>query len=264
MSYTFEGGTSFEFTVPPDSDDEIDIFFYKGTTGVDAVQVSAGSSVSPTIKTGDVVQMFKDTSGITTTQEQRTIYAITASDEVETNLYTLQGVDERNFKPLSWTKQKVDKKVNGEIVFKTRDSLESQVYPTSKIIGDLSTSDTELFVDNSRFFNYEEDNSALVVSSVGGLIVGAGEPVSAAFTATVSIGGTIQALTITNGGSGYVGSTTSISISAPQSIGIGIGTTATATATITNGVITGTTITNPGLDIQYHLFLKFLHNYQEL
>ena len=191
--------------------------------------------------------MFKDTSGITTTQEQRTIYSITASDEVETNLYTLQGVDERNFKPLSWTKQKVDKKVNGEIVFKTRDSIESQVYPTSKIIGDLSTSDTELFVDNSRFFNYEEDNSALVVSSVGGLIVGAGEPVSAAFTATVSIGGTIQALTITNGGSGYVGSTTSISISAPQSIGIGIGTTATATATITNGVITGTTITNPGL-----------------
>ena len=130
------------------------------------------------------------------------------------------------------------KKVNGEIVYKTRDSLESQVYPTSKIIGDLSTSDTELFVDNSRFFNYEEDNYALVVSSVGGLIIGAGEPVSAAFTATVSIGGTIQALTITNGGSGYVGSTTSISISAPQSIGIGIGTTATATATITNGVIT--------------------------
>ena len=123
VSYTFEGGTSFEFTVAPDSDDEIDIFFYKGTTGVDAVQVSAGSSVSPTIKTGDVVQMFKDTSGITTTQEQRTIYQLTASDEVETNLYTLQGVDERNFKPLSWTKQKVDKKVNGEIVFKTRDSI---------------------------------------------------------------------------------------------------------------------------------------------
>ena len=84
------------------------------------------------------------------------------------------------------------------------------------------------------------------MSSVGGLIVGATDPVSAAFTATVSIGGTIQALTITNGGSGYVGATTSISISAPQSIGVGVGTTATATASITNGVITGTTITNAG------------------
>ena len=245
-SYTFEGGTSFEFKVAPDADDIIDIFFYKGTTGVDTVQVSAGSSVSPTIKTGDVVQVFKDASGITTTQKQRTIYALKSSDEVETDLYTQLGVDERNFKPLSWIKQKIDKKVNGEIVFKTRDSIESQVYPTSKIIGDLSTTDTELFVDNARFFNYEEDNSSLTVSSVGGLIVGAGEPVSAALTATVSIGGTIQALTITNGGSGYVGSTTSISISAPHAIGVGIGTTATATATITNGVITSASVVNPG------------------
>ena len=246
-SYTFEGGTSFEFTQAPDGDDNIDIFFYKGTSGVDAVQVAAGSSVAPTIKTGDVVQVFKDTSGITTTQEQRTIYNITASDEVETNLYTQLGVDERNYKPFSWIKQKVDKKVNGEIVYKTRDSLESQVYPTGKIIGDLSTTDTELFVDNSKFFNYEEDYSALTNIIVGGLIVGATEPVSAAFTATVSIGGTIQALTITNPGSGYVGSTTSISISAPSVIGVGVGVTATATATITNGVITNTTITNPGL-----------------
>ena len=76
---------------------------------MDAVQVSAGSSVSPTIKTGDVVQVFKDASGITTSQKQRTIYAIKSSDEVETDLYTQLGVDERNFKPLSWIKQKVDK-----------------------------------------------------------------------------------------------------------------------------------------------------------
>ena len=52
--------------------------------------------------------------------------------KIETNLYTELGVDERNFKPLSWSKQKIDKKINGEIVFKTRDSIESQVYPTSK------------------------------------------------------------------------------------------------------------------------------------
>ena len=244
-SYTFEGGTSFEFTVAPDSDDIIDIFFYKGTNGIDSIQVAAGSSVSPTIKKGDVVQVFKDTSGITTSQEKRVVYDIRSSDEIETNLYTELGVDERNFKPLSWSKQKIDKKINGEIVFKTRDSIESQVYPTSKIIDDLSTTDNELFLDNARFFNYEEDFSSLVVGSVGGLIVGATDPTSASITATVSVGGTV-ALTITNGGSGYVGATTSISISAPHSIGVGVGTTATATATITNGVITGTTITNAG------------------
>ena len=244
-SYTFNGGTSFDFTVAPDDDDIVDIFFYKGTNGVDSVQVAAGSSVSPTIKKGDIVQVFKDNSGITTTQEQRTIYAIRSSDEVETDLYKGLGIDERNFKPLSWTKQKVDKKINGEIVSKSRDSIESQVYPTSKIIDDLSTTDNELFVDNARFFNYEEDFSSLVITNVGGLIVGATEPTVASITASVSIGGTV-ALTIVNGGSGYVGSTTSISISSPHSIGVGIGTTAIATATITNGVITGTTITNAG------------------
>ena len=54
-AYTFDGGTSFTFAQAPDPTDIIDIFFYKGTEGVDAVQVSAGSSVSPTIKVGDSV-----------------------------------------------------------------------------------------------------------------------------------------------------------------------------------------------------------------
>ena len=244
-AYTFDGGTSFEFAQAPDPEDIIDIFFYKGTTGIDSVQVAAGSSVSPTIKTGDIVQLFKV--GITTTQGSRTIFSIKSSDEVETNLYTGLGINETDFKPLSWTKQKVDKKVNGEIVSKSRDSIESQVYPTAKIIDDVTTTSSQLFVDNAKFFNYEEDFSSLVIGSVGGLIVGSTDPVAAGFTAVVSAAGTISSLSIINGGSGYVGSTTSISISAPHVIGVGIGTTATATATITNGVITGTpTITNPG------------------
>ena len=48
------------FAQAPDPSDVIDIFFYKGTEGVDAVQVSAGSSVSPTIKVGDSVQLIKN------------------------------------------------------------------------------------------------------------------------------------------------------------------------------------------------------------
>ena len=61
----------------------------------------------------------------------------------------------------------------------------------------------------------------------------------------MSATGTISSLDITSGGSGYSGA--SIKISSPPVIGVGIGTTATATATITNGAITGITITNPGL-----------------
>ena len=243
-SYTFDGGSSFEFIQAPDPNDVIDIFFYKGTTGIDSIQVSAGASIAPTIKTGDVVQLNKI--GVTTAQDPRTIFNIIASDEVETNLYTGLGVNETTYKPFNWIKQKIDKKVNGEIVSKSRDSIESQVYPTGKIIDDISTTDNELFVDNAKFFNYEEDFSALSNIVVGGLIVGSTNPVAAGFTAIVSAAGTISSLSITNGGSGYVGATTSISISAPHSIGVGVGATATATASITNGVITGTTITNPG------------------
>ena len=245
-SYTFDGGTTFLFTQPPDSDDIIDIFFYKGTEGVDAVQVAAGSSISPTIKVGDEVQLGNNNLLFDETQSVRSVFAIAASDELETNLYTQQGVNENVFKPLNWTKQKIDKKVNGEIVFKTRDSIESQVYPTAKIIGDLTTTGDELFVDNAKFFSYEDDFSALNVSGIGGLIVNSTDIVGSAFTAVVSAAGTISSLSITNPGRGYVGSAFTISISPPVNIGVGVGTTATATATITNGVVTGTTIVNPG------------------
>ena len=247
-SYTFDGGTSFAFKVAPGPEDNISVFFYKGTDGVDSTIVGAGSSVFPTIKHGDVIQVSKfATAGITTTQDPRTIYSVAASDKVETNLYGGVGIDEVNYKPVNWTKQKIDKRVGGDIVYKTRDSIESLVYPTSRIIGDLGTTDTQLFVDNARFFNYEEDWSTITINSVGGLIVSGETPVAAGLTATVGAGGTISALTITGGGSGYVGATTSISISAPHAIGAGVGATATATATITNGIITNTTITNGGI-----------------
>mgnify|MGYP007000246940 len=89
----------------------------------------------------DVVQLNKI--GVTTTQDPRTIFSILASDEVETNLYTGLGVNETTYKPFSWIKQKIDKKVNGEIISKSRDSIESQVYPTARIIDDITTTDNQ-------------------------------------------------------------------------------------------------------------------------
>ena len=247
--YQFEGGTSFTFSEAPDEDDKIDIFFYRGKRGVDSVSVNIIESV----KQGDILTLNKNnTISGTISQDPRTIYNITTSDKVETNLYTGLGISTAP-KPISWTKQKVDKSIAGVDVSKARDSIEPMVYPTARIISDLSTSGTELFVDNGRIFDYESggDLDALLVNT-------SGDPVAAAITATVSAGGTISALTIGSGGSGYSGSPT-IKISRPFSVGFstffvpdgstsvaGIGSTATATATITNGVITGATIVNPG------------------
>ena len=257
-AFTFDGGTSFEFTQAPDPTDIIDIFFYKGTQGVDTVQVSAGASVAPTIKVGDSVQLIKN-SGITTSQDPRVIYSISSSDEVETNLYNGLGIDELNAKPLQWTKQKIDKKINGELVFKTRDSIEPLIYPTARIISDVGVGDTILFVDNASFFDYEEDFSTtddFEIGAIGGLIVESTDLVAAGLTAIVSVAGTIQSLDITNAGKGYVGSAITVSISAPATNNYysittsttppsGL-TTATATVSVSNGSLNTVTITNPG------------------
>ena len=257
VSYTFEGGSSFTFTNPPKIEDKVAIFFYRGTRNVDSSLVN----VYETIKPGDIVQLQKNNSiPSTINQNDRTIFNLSSSDKLETNNYSGQGIDDSidHFRPLGWTKQKVDQKINGELVYKTRDSIESEVYPTARIIGDLSSTGIEIFVDNSQFFNYEENESATIINSVDALIVNGQDPVSAAITATVSAAGTISALTINSSGSGYVGSAVTVKISAPltvgistilpMGVGIGVGKTATAIVSVVNGSLsTPITITNPGL-----------------
>ncbi|MGA1048012.1 MAG: hypothetical protein ACO3UU_08365, partial [Minisyncoccia bacterium] len=156
-----------------------------------------------------------------------------------------QGIDTQNLKPVSWTKQKKDKVINGYFVSKSRLSIEPQIYPTSKIIKSFDSDDSEIFVDSIDLFNYESvplneiDFDILIVS-------GSDDPVSAAVTAIVSIAGTVQSLSINNAGSGYTGSSINVSISAPPIIGVGVGTVATATISIVNGSLSTATITNPG------------------
>ena len=216
---------------------------YRGTRNEDSLSVN----ITETIKVGDVLKVRKNNNiDGTVTQNRRTIYDITTSDVVETNLYAGVGVDETNYKPTDWIKQKKDINVNGEAVYKSRDSIEPQVYPTAKVIGDLSTSDTEIFIDDAQFFNYEENESSIVIADVDALIVQGQDPVAAGITAVVSAAGTISSLSIVSGGSGYVGSSATVSIAAPKHVGVGIGTTATATVTISAGAITSATIVNPG------------------
>jgi hypothetical protein len=254
VSYQFDGGTSFTFTDAPKIEDNISVFFYAGTKGVDSKQ----TSVTPSLKTGDIVQVIRN-NDITSTisQNPRTVFNITSSDTFETNLYLDQGIDTENPKPLYWTKQKVDQTINGEEVYKSRDSLEPLVYPAARIIKDFSSTDTEIFVDDAQFFNYEN----LVSPNFNALIIDSGDsdPVSAAVTAVVSAAGTIQSLSINNPGSGYTGASVTVKISAPftvgvstslpMGVGIGIGSTATATIAVSSSgsLTTPITITNPGL-----------------
>ena len=243
VAYQFSGGSSFIFADPPKPENNISIFFYRGTRGIDSNQIN----VIETIKSGDTVQV-SSISDTTITQNSRTVIDIPTSDKIQTNLYNNIGIDPYNYKPISWTKQKVDSKINGQIFYKSRESIEPLIYPTAKVIKNFISTDTQLFVDNSSFFKYEQNLTGIVINSFDGLIVGGSpNPVSAAITATVSVAGTISSLTIVNPGSGYVGSSVIVKIAKPFAIGIGIGTTATATATVgSGGTITSLSITNPG------------------
>ncbi len=251
VAYNFEGGTTFGFEVPPDDGDDVSVFFYKGTDGVDTNIVD----VNATLKEGDVVEVGRG--GGVLPQTERTIVGITTSDTFETDLYTGGGIDPNTFRPIvNWRKQKIDKIIRGKVVSKARDSIEPLIFPTARIIGDLSTSNasgTDIFVDDAQFFNYEENESTIVIDTFGAQIVNNVDQVSAALTATVSAAGTISAITVVDGGSGYVGSTTSVNIAAPVGVAntlfakVGVSTYATATATITNGSIASVAVNNIGL-----------------
>ena len=209
VAYEFDGGTSFVFTTAPRFEDNVAIFFYKGTDGDDVV---VNTSINETIKRGDTVQVLKNNSiSGTITQDKRTVFDLSFSDKFETNLYSNQGVDSENNKPLSWIKQKVDRKINGEDVYKTRDSIESLVYPTAKIIKDFSTIDTEIFVDNAEFF-FENDNikndgsvdrpfSSLIVNGISTTVSGAIELISN-ITSIDGFSGTITGIGTTTGSGG--------------------------------------------------------------
>ena len=153
-NYVFEGGTSFVFTKAPLPEDEVEIYYYKGLKGADAI---INDNVKPTIEPGDIVQVnSNNTISNTIRQEQRTVYDLTTSDTVETNRYAGIGVDDQNQKPVSWTKQKIGKKINGEFISKTRDSIEPLIFPTAKIIKNVSITDSEVFVDNVTLFEFED------------------------------------------------------------------------------------------------------------
>jgi hypothetical protein len=96
-------------------------------------------------------------------------------------LYSGPGIS-AEYRPLSWTKQKVDKKINGELVSKSRDSIESLVFPTANIISGLSTSDTQVFVDTVELFRYENPDlssfDCLIVNGISTSANGSVELVS--------------------------------------------------------------------------------------
>jgi len=262
-AYQFEGGSTFTFLEAPDVDDKVDIFFYKGEDGVD-IKIA---DIKETVKIGDTLFVSKNDRlpGITTTQSRdRIVKDILNTDRVETDIYVGRGIDEKNKKPIKWIKQKTDLKLNGVIVDKTRPIIEPQIYPTAKIIGDLSVTsgpgvgdNDGIFVDDATSFFYEDPvkggagyssgGGNFIVDSVDALITSGDINEGATITATIS-SGSLTGFTITNAGSGYADGTIDIKLTEPLGAGttVGSASTATATATFSGGSLVSTNVTAAG------------------
>jgi len=245
-AYDFNGGTSFTFNQPPKPEDNVAIFFYRGSDAD-----SSQKSIFETIKIGDTVQAFSNNNhlGFTTTQNPREVFDIVSSDTIQTNNYLEQGINLQVTKPsnLTWIKQKKDKIISGQIVYKSRDVNEPQVYPTAKIIRNVSTSDNEIFVDDSSLFLYD---SPIKFDSI--IVSGDLDSVHASITPVVSSSGTIQSLTIVNGGSGYTGATANVKISNPERksavavSNISIVSTGATIGIVSTGIVTGVSVSYGG------------------
>ena len=219
FSYTFDGGTSFEFTRAPFPEDDIDVYFYRGKEFVDSIEVL---DVNESIRPGDELQMRKNNAITgTKTQDIRTVTAIKASDTVRTNIYFGNNdIETVNPREVAWDKQKRDIFIYGEAYTKVRDSIEPIIRPKGNIIRDLGQFSTILEVDSAELFNYEND-----LNGVTGRIYRSipDKQSEAVLRATVQSNGQLSpALTVVDPGSGY-NSQTKISIAPPPNGGIRAG-----------------------------------------
>ena len=237
VSYTIVGGTIISFVEPPEPEDDVTILFYRGTAEEDS-EVNLGQKLI--VEEGDKVQI-KGGSGVLE-QDERRVFSLNTSKKLETNAYLGVGISSDVDRSLNLIKQKEDLIINKTLVSKKRSSIEPRITPTAKIIGNLNTTQTHLYVDNAELFEYEGNNEEINLSINSRDQI---DFVNATATATVS-SGTVSGITITNVGSGYASAPT-VSISAPPSIGVGVGTTATATAVLGGDFLYDIQITNPGL-----------------
>ena len=256
VSYEFIGSGSINFKEALDPSANVALYFYKGTDGVDSFVSTGTTSI---FELGDQVQIIGNSQ--LGGQDRRRIKSLDTESSLETVIYTGSGIDTTGTinRPIKLLKQKEDIIIDNILISKKRKNLEPIVLPTAKIISDVTTSDSVLYLDNAELFDYEKIPAGS--NLVFGNAIVSGKPVETAeISAVVSAAGTIQSLNIVNAGVGYtVGAAVSVTIGAPIGVGIGtitrdqfavVGVSTFASASVTvsaAGTIETVSITNAGL-----------------
>jgi hypothetical protein len=242
-SYLFNGGSIVEFIEAPREEDTAKILFYKGTEGVDV----RFTDVLETIKVGDEVTINYDPAlgqGISLQQDSRIVTGINTTDSIQTTTYVGPGITTDNtiLRPLKWCRQVSDKVIDGNIVGKSREEYEPQIYPSGYLIKSVGIGSTIIYVDNiSPFFNAFNENQSSLLFQKSITIISQDNLVGAIGTCIVSSNGSISSVDITNGGFGYL-NPPNITFESPT----GIGTKAISTSTIENGVLVNINLENSG------------------
>ena len=244
-AYVFLGGSLLTFTEPPQPQDRCRILFYKGTGSVDVIP----RDILESVKVGDSLQVGYDpynNQEASHQEEDRTVSIVDSTDLVSTNPYFGPGNtnDESLVRPVVWCKQRNDKIIDGKIIGKDRELYEPKINPLAYLIQSVGIGSTIISVDNIRPFFNPINESGVTLAFQDNITFVPQVVSSPAFaTAIVSSASTVQSISITDGGSGYQ-STPTVSIQSP----VGLGTTqrASASASLTNGVVTGITVTGSG------------------
>ena len=143
VSYQFTGGTQVKFTEAPPAGSSLQVLFYRGTDA----DIGTAEAVE-TITKGDIITINSPPSDRSVlTQDPRTIRETVSRDTLQTTIYKGQGITAAKspLRPVTWRKQAHDKIVDGSKVSKARGLYAGQVFPATRIISDVATTDTVVY-----------------------------------------------------------------------------------------------------------------------
>ena len=200
VAYNYIGGR-LVFNEPPMKDSKCNILYYQGS--IYDVELVIPEQ---TLKDGDIIKLeSSELDRSFSEQSERIVKRIIDANILDTFAYNQVGITSNKARPISWTKQKNDRLINGSFVSKSRSNQSSKIYPTSKLIWNVKSTDNTIYVDNAYPLFIELDNGT------GGLIEGKRNVRAikeynfnySSIISNVSGTSTISSITVINPGSGY-------------------------------------------------------------
>jgi len=143
VAYNFTGGTQIRFTEAPSLGSSLQVLFYRGTDA----DIGTAEAIE-TIKKGDIVTINSPPSDRSIlTQDPRTIRETVSRDTLQTTIYKGQGItaSKNPLRPVTWRKQANDKIIDGAKISKARGLYAGQIFPATRIIADVATTDTVVY-----------------------------------------------------------------------------------------------------------------------